>query len=95
MRRLWAMKWFRLLSGLLALLCLAVLATCWQYRIWKPSDYAAYEEISRYAVGEDLWFGRIKPGQELEALVAAHPHNEGPARSIRVDAVLPGVADVR
>jgi hypothetical protein len=31
-----------------------------------------FQQVRRYSVGEDLWFGRITAGQDLRALTAAH-----------------------
>jgi hypothetical protein len=73
MRRLFAMRWFQALAALFAVLCLAVLFACWRFRIWTYADYLTYNEVRRYPIGDDLWLGRIKAGQDLEAFTTAHP----------------------
>jgi hypothetical protein len=75
MRALWSARWFRLLV-VAAPLLLTSLAICWSWRIWSPADYRSYQTVIRYALGEDLWFGRIRPGDELESVMArAQPHS--------------------
>jgi hypothetical protein len=73
MRRLWAKQWFRILFALLAFLCLAALLACWQFRIWSYVDFRSYQEVREYPIGEDVWFGRIRSGEDLEPFVAQHP----------------------
>jgi hypothetical protein len=73
MRRLWAKRWFRFLTGSLAALCLVALSACWYFGVWSYKDYRAFLEVRRYPVGEDLWFGRIKAGEDVGAFTAAHP----------------------
>jgi hypothetical protein len=73
-------KWFskrRLMIVLTALLLVSgsVLLICWHWRIWGPTDYQSFQEVSRYPLGQDLWFGRILAGQDLESvIVQAPPH---------------------
>jgi hypothetical protein len=73
MRRFWTRKWFRVVAVLVAICCLIALLACWRFRIWSCADYRAYHEVRRYPIGEDLWFGRIKAGQGVEAFIADHP----------------------
>src|SRR5438093_139513 len=73
MRQLWTKRWFRALAGVLAISCVAVVFACWRFRIWTYADYQAYQEVRRYSIGEDLWFGRIKAGQDLETFTTEYP----------------------
>lgn len=76
MRRLWAKSWFKAVTVVLAIFCLSALFGCWHFRIWSYKDYQVYEEVRQYPIGEDLWLGRIKAGQDLEAFTNQHPpHN--------------------
>jgi hypothetical protein len=80
MRRFWGTWWWRIVSTFLPLLCLAALLVCCHFRIWSFEDYRVYQEVCRYPVGEDLWFGRIQAGQNLEHFLAEHP----PHRTLRL-----------
>jgi hypothetical protein len=74
-------KWFtiRRLGFVLAALLLvtgSVVLICWDWRIWGPTDFRAYQEVSRYPLGQDLWFGRITAGQNIDSVVSqAPPHS--------------------
>jgi hypothetical protein len=76
MRRLYAKRWFQVVTALLAALCLATLFACWRFRIWSYADYLVYKEVQRYPVGDDLWFGGIEAGQDLQAFTTAHPPHQ-------------------
>ena len=73
MRRVLTKRWFWFLWGCLAAVCLVLLAACWYFRIWTYQDYQVYLEVQRYPVGKDLWFGRIRAGEDFEAFIAAYP----------------------
>jgi hypothetical protein len=73
MNRLCAKLWVRLLFVGLVTGCLAAFSASWYFRVWSYKDYQAFMEVRRYPVGEDLWFGRIKAGEDLQAFTVAHP----------------------
>jgi hypothetical protein len=72
MRRFSPKRWLWMVAVLECVL-LAALAACWHHRIWSYKDYLIYSEIRRYPVGDDLWLGRVRAGQDLEELTARHP----------------------
>jgi hypothetical protein len=67
-------RWRLVLAGLLVVLsgCLLV---CWYFRIWSRQDYRDYHTLEDYALGHDLWHGRIVRGQDVEDVtLKASPH---------------------
>ena len=76
MNRLVSYRWFRFALMFMALLVIALLSACWQSRIWSLGDFRAYQEMCRYQIGRDLWFGRIRPGQSVDVVIGnAPPHD--------------------
>jgi hypothetical protein len=76
MRRVWSKQWFRILPGLVACLVILALLASWHWRIWGLGDYRACQEVRRYPIGADLWFGRIAVGQDVDEVIAkAPPHH--------------------
>ncbi len=73
MRKLLASKWVRAGAVLVIVLGTAAGLACWRWRVWSITDFRAYREVRRYPPGDDLWFGRVGPGEGLEAFTAAHP----------------------
>jgi len=74
-------RWVRVLAGLVVAPGLATLLAGWRFRVWSYGDYRAYQEVQRYQIGDDLWYGRIHAGQDAEAFTAEHP----PHHAIRAD----------
>jgi hypothetical protein len=75
MRKCFTKRRLFLLLAAMVLVTGSVLLICWRWRIWGPSDYQTLQEVSRYPLGQDLWFGRISAGQDLESvMVQAPPH---------------------
>jgi hypothetical protein len=75
MASLWSKRWVRCLSTALSLIVIVCLLACWHWRIWSAEDYRNYQRVGRYALGHDLWFGRIAPGEDIETVIAqARPH---------------------
>lgn len=73
MKRFWSHRWIRRALAGMTLVTLIALLACWHWRVWSHSDYRAFQEVSRYPVGKDLWFGRIKPGQDVDVLIENIP----------------------
>ncbi len=74
MRKFGSPRWSRLLLTALSLIAVG-LALCWTWRIWSLGDFSSYRRVIGYSLGQDLWFGRIAPGDEIASLIAkAPPH---------------------
>jgi hypothetical protein len=65
--------WFRLGVAVIACSLVLIPLACWQWRIWSLKDYRAFQEVSRYALGQELWSGRITAGVEVEDLIKKEP----------------------
>jgi hypothetical protein len=72
MQRFWSKRSFRIHAAVLAAAVVLTLV-CWHWGIWSYRDFLAYQEVCRCPVGEDLWHGRIRPGQDLGTFDAEHP----------------------
>jgi hypothetical protein len=82
----------RILAGVLVF-AVGLMLVCWHWGIWSYRDFVAYQEVRRYPVGEDLWHGRIHPGQDVGTFAAEHPphrtHQFGPFVVLTYYAVWP------
>lgn len=62
------------------LICYAVVLlgilflVCSHYHIWSYRDYQIYQAISRYPFALEMWFGRLKAGDDLAPILAANQH---------------------
>lgn len=65
----------RCLAGVLLVLA-GCLLVCWHFGIWSRQDYMDYQYLGdNYALGHDLWHGRIGQGQDVEDVtLKAQPH---------------------
>lgn len=93
MNRLGMRKWLRVGAGVVAGAAGLLSLWCWHYRIWSYSDYQAYVEVHRYPIGDDLWYGRVQAGHDLELFTTAHPPHRtreyGPFKVLSYFAVWP------
>ena len=73
MKRFLAKHWGKLSAGLILLLLLPLLTLAWRFRIWSWRDYQIYQAMSHecHPVWEDLYWGRIRSGQDLDEVIAA------------------------
>src|SRR5260370_13726491 len=59
-------RW-RFMAGVLVVLA-GCLLVCWHFGIWSRQDYRDYHTLGDYALGPDLWHGRIVQGQDVEGV---------------------------
>ncbi len=65
-------RWFQVPAALLLLLAGVTLACAWHYGIWSWRDLQVYRSMQRecHPVWEELHFGRIRAGQDVEEAIA-------------------------
>jgi hypothetical protein len=65
-------RWFQIPAALVLLLAAGLLACAWYFRIWSWRDLQVYRMMSRecHPIWEDLHWGRISAGQDVEAVIA-------------------------
>jgi hypothetical protein len=72
MRSLWGRHWFRLGVAEAVLLAAVLLGSATYFGIWSWRDWQVYGAMSRecHPVWRDLYWGRIQPGQPVDAVIA-------------------------
>jgi hypothetical protein len=82
MKNFCSKRWLCIFLGVMASLAGLALLACWHWRIWSLQDFRAYQEVSEYPIGRDLWLGYIAPGQSMEKIKEIAPphrtHRFGP-----------------
>src|SRR5262245_44000247 len=66
-------SWLRWLIGIVSVLIFIPLGLAWYTRTWTYRDYVSIEGMRRecHPVWRDLFWRRIGPGQDVEAVIAA------------------------
>jgi len=72
MRWLFSRRWFQVPVDMVLLLAAGLLACAWYTGIWSWHDLRVYRMMSRecHPVWNDLYWGRIAAGQDVEEVVA-------------------------
>jgi hypothetical protein len=73
MKALLCDRWLRIVLCLAVSAAAVLVLVCWRYRVWSRKDFLDYMTVRHYAIGPDLWFGRITAGQDEKDLIARHP----------------------